>query len=471
MQHSREDLGKETFIAVSRGDAESLKECCNILSADPSSHVSALAWTDDRGVTPLILAARRGLASFVQLLLELGADVNFINFNSNVLAGGVLVSSEAPLGAKNCGAALHEAAYKGYESIVRMLLDHGANPWVPNRLGSTPFEFAQQSDSVGTVALFKQCAQFCSTVRVKCSSVGYSKYKPCEAVVTPCPGEYFPTTEPHFHDYLRGQPIGARVYFFAGKRLRAQACLRYKYAQVSKDASHRAQLVMQGGTRTNLDEPRDDRLALQGMIMLSTVVHPLAWSVVGAWSAVTAHPHYLKLMVLGDNPALNSSHFQAHNKGLPIRGRTSIFLRPLHTDAFSIQSYHEFLDALLGRQHQAVASREDHQIGMPDSPTPVAASAAHSLQPFLDTQTVERRQNRGTNFPTLPEQLKPFEAPSSHQAVPEDAACIICLSEPRQCGYLHGTSMHACVCRGCARALPSGACPLCRQPVERILEV
>uniref|UniRef100_A0A7S3R9G2 Uncharacterized protein n=1 Tax=Dunaliella tertiolecta TaxID=3047 RepID=A0A7S3R9G2_DUNTE len=250
MQHSLsgEHLGREMYRAISKGDAEYLKECCEMVSAEaePGPNASALAWKDDRGVTPLILAARRGMASFVQLLLDLGADANYINLDSNVPAGGALVSSETAFGVKNCGAALHEAAYKGYESIVRMLLDYGADPWVPNRLGSTPFEFAQQSGCIGTVALFKQHAQQCTTVRIKCSSVGYSKYKPCEAVVTPCPGTSLPTTQPHYCDYGGGHPIGARVYFFAGKRLRAQACLRYKYAQVIQDARHRAELVCHG---------------------------------------------------------------------------------------------------------------------------------------------------------------------------------------------------------------------------------
>ncbi|KAF6264414.1 hypothetical protein COO60DRAFT_123519 [Scenedesmus sp. NREL 46B-D3] len=50
--------------------------------------------------------------------------------------------------------------------------------------------------------------------------------------------------------------------------------------------------------------------------------------------------------------------------------------------------------------------------------------------------------------------------------------CVICLVEAREVGFLHGASVHKCVCRGCASLIqPNSPCPMCRQPIERIIGV
>ncbi|KAI4340410.1 hypothetical protein MLD38_025249 [Melastoma candidum] len=49
--------------------------------------------------------------------------------------------------------------------------------------------------------------------------------------------------------------------------------------------------------------------------------------------------------------------------------------------------------------------------------------------------------------------------------------CVICLSEPRETTVL--PCRHMCMCSGCAKVLryQSNRCPICRQPVERLLEI
>ncbi|GAA0184650.1 ubiquitin-protein ligase [Lithospermum erythrorhizon] len=49
--------------------------------------------------------------------------------------------------------------------------------------------------------------------------------------------------------------------------------------------------------------------------------------------------------------------------------------------------------------------------------------------------------------------------------------CVICLSEPRDTTVL--PCRHMCMCSGCARVLrfQTNRCPICRQPVERLLEI
>ncbi|GLI68377.1 hypothetical protein VaNZ11_012701 [Volvox africanus] len=52
-------------------------------------------------------------------------------------------------------------------------------------------------------------------------------------------------------------------------------------------------------------------------------------------------------------------------------------------------------------------------------------------------------------------------------------SCAICWSAPRQVGFLHGKTSHLCVCRRCAAKLREGvhSCPMCRQLIERIIDI
>jgi hypothetical protein len=56
---------------------------------------------------------------------------------------------------------------------------------------------------------------------------------------------------------------------------------------------------------------------------------------------------------------------------------------------------------------------------------------------------------------------------------PQEAdMCVICLSASREVGFLHGSSVHKCVCKECAGLVQVNApCPMCRQPIERVLGV
>jgi len=51
----------------------------------------------------------------------------------------------------------------------------------------------------------------------------------------------------------------------------------------------------------------------------------------------------------------------------------------------------------------------------------------------------------------------------------EQALCVICLTNGRTAGLLHGSTMHAVVCADCAPLVVGKPCPICRAPVERII--
>ncbi|CAN8259913.1 unnamed protein product [Cochlearia groenlandica] len=60
---------------------------------------------------------------------------------------------------------------------------------------------------------------------------------------------------------------------------------------------------------------------------------------------------------------------------------------------------------------------------------------------------------------------------SSDDANDPGKECVICLSEPRDTTVL--PCRHMCMCSGCAKVLrfQTNRCPICRQPVERLLEI
>jgi len=53
----------------------------------------------------------------------------------------------------------------------------------------------------------------------------------------------------------------------------------------------------------------------------------------------------------------------------------------------------------------------------------------------------------------------------------DQTLCVICLTNGRTAGLLHGTSMHAVACAECAPLLQQKPCPICRQTVERVIAI
>ncbi|MCH7749660.1 MAG: ankyrin repeat domain-containing protein [Acidobacteria bacterium] len=132
------------------------------------------------GATPLLMAARLADAPYMRVLVELGADPTITNEDGTsvlMVASGVGIhspgedpGSEAealacvavalelggdPNAVDQTGeTALHGAAYRGANSIVHLLVEHGANTFdVENAAGWTPLRIAQ---GVFRTATFKE---------------------------------------------------------------------------------------------------------------------------------------------------------------------------------------------------------------------------------------------------------------------------------------------------------------------------
>lgn len=120
--------------------------------------------TDYNGSTPLHYAASRGHKDVIFLLLQAKADVNIQNMDKNTalhLASNngheccvkaIIFSKEFCLSNlkidiqnDNGDNPIHLASKWGYEGIVALLLEHGADPWLPNNKGKTAIDFAHSS--------------------------------------------------------------------------------------------------------------------------------------------------------------------------------------------------------------------------------------------------------------------------------------------------------------------------------------
>jgi len=107
-------LDQALLDAAQRGDLEKVKQCL-AQGANPTCY-------DDRGYTPLHLAARQGHHDIALALLERGADSNVRDYFRYT--------------------PLHMAARYGHRDVVRILLQHGANPNLPAWMNRTPLHEA-----------------------------------------------------------------------------------------------------------------------------------------------------------------------------------------------------------------------------------------------------------------------------------------------------------------------------------------
>jgi ankyrin repeat protein len=142
----------------------------------------------DEGTTPFMRAARSGDASTMRILLEAGADPKLITKDGNnalLFAAGVGyrdkqtqgTEAEALEALKLCvdqgldlsqtnakgETALHGAANRGSDLLVKFLVEHGAKLDAKSKQGFTPLDIAMGKDSFGlpvphdsTVALIRQ---------------------------------------------------------------------------------------------------------------------------------------------------------------------------------------------------------------------------------------------------------------------------------------------------------------------------
>ncbi|KAJ9532232.1 hypothetical protein QJQ45_003874 [Haematococcus lacustris] len=106
------------------------------------------------------------------------------------------------------------------------------------------------------------------------------------------------------------------------------------------------------------------------------------------------------------------------------------------------------------------------------SPSAPAGSSGHSPAPSRPTPRTQPSLTYADLVAPPGKWVEP-SAPTLPDEEDSQLACVVCLSAPRAVGLLHGSTVHKCVCRECAASMKAGItlCPLCRQTVERVLDV
>ncbi|GFH19834.1 ANK_REP_REGION domain-containing protein, partial [Haematococcus lacustris] len=129
MGNSSSSLEERVYDAAASNDSATLQKLLDrVQNQQPVVDRRLLEFRDREGRTPLIVAAARNHQRCVQLLLQHGASVHFMNC----------------LAEAKGGTALHEAARNGatHAPVCELLLAYGANPFVANPVGRTPLEEA-----------------------------------------------------------------------------------------------------------------------------------------------------------------------------------------------------------------------------------------------------------------------------------------------------------------------------------------
>lgn len=149
--------------AVNRNDAAAVKK----LIAQ-GINVSELDANQD---APLVIAAYKGYADIVRLLLEAGADVTAVDpgmkatalhaaaYAGRTEAAKLLVAYHINIdkqGPYNGYTALHDAIWQNNVGVVEVLLDAGANLNLKSNSGQTPLDFAKSKNNQRIVALIEQ---------------------------------------------------------------------------------------------------------------------------------------------------------------------------------------------------------------------------------------------------------------------------------------------------------------------------
>ena len=167
--NTRNEQGEHALFLALRDDAPDVS---NFLLGQPSVQVEMRT---NQGESPLMMAALKGRLELARRLIERKAEVNKPGWTplhyaaTNADAGSLsmtrlLLEHHAYIDAEspNGSTPLMMAAHYGHPSVVKLLLEEGADPLLKNQQGLSAIDFAnraQRAESAEIIAAFVRARQ------------------------------------------------------------------------------------------------------------------------------------------------------------------------------------------------------------------------------------------------------------------------------------------------------------------------
>ncbi|CAD7704820.1 unnamed protein product [Ostreobium quekettii] len=459
---------KQVYLAAKAGDARQL-EAIRSRAGDPASDTAEartrlLEWTDDEGKTALVVAAAKNHLDCVNLLLAFGANVQHMSRR------------------RDGGTALHEAVQRQCSAqLVDALLSKGASPFVENASGFTALDYAIVRKELVLVRRFEELGFFRGYMRAKVQSWGGLSRNWFARWVAIVPRYSYPEA-----------PVSERVI----RRL----LLFYENAQ-HVDLSCRVYL---DGARARIEGSghQDERVC--SVMLHRTHLKPKGLFVKGNHSTgftlfLKRHPSTPQHR-RNDFPTLEQFMSVVNSRQDGVTAVAAAGAPPGESDEEFARRLSYCLNGGIGDPTHATGINQNSWDQSSQYPVamPVDTPQNHSIHAPAREQQAAREgmaPEVRPSAPPLPDTFMPFPAASAplvaKVALPtappvsagkgagdgendsDDDICVICLDGPKEAGFVHGDSVHRCVCNACADNMmrqQHRSCPVCRQNIEKVLK-
>jgi len=393
-----------------------------------------LEWQDEDGRTALIVAAAKGHFRCVEILLRHRANVQHMSKR------------------KEGGTALHEAVFKHCNKrIIDTLLKYGASPFVENVTRFTAMDYAIVKRDAALLRMLEKYGYFSQYMRVRIrKNFGFSKaWVPKWVAVIPrygCP--------------LRPQQQSRRLLFIYNDSRSFDPI-----SKVYLDGSDVKQVTGNSGEQQAL-------LALH-----------------------RSHVQPKGVAASRDNAGQWLINFRAQETS---GDQVSVFIEAVNArTGVPVVAFEGEDDEALARRIARYGSADDHFRAEVRAEYPSATFASvPSIHPpefeapqdiFSPVRSEDDESVTASAPPLPPEYYAPPPQETIEEVVPHETyaplgqesmelddnnLCVICLDKPKSCGFVHGTSIHRCVCQECAETVQKsgdGLCPICRQRIEHVI--
>ncbi|GMH37827.1 hypothetical protein BSKO_05700 [Bryopsis sp. KO-2023] len=467
--------------AGSYNELKALAQQIHTLGADAEPRRrELLEWCDERGRTALIVAAGRGHKDCVELLLQSGANVQHQSMSRE---GG--------------GSALHVAVFKQCtKDIIDNLLRYGASPFVENAGGFTALDYAVLRKNSSLVRRLESFGYFADYLSVKTTAfLGLNKRWAARwvAIVPRHPDPRLPANQQMirrvlliYSDAQQCDP-SSKMYLDGSKAvvLRPEDHSEANLCVLKLHSTHpppKGNLCLGGDGRTGVE------LYLKPTSRDVNIVHQFVRVVNQPAGGRFPHPAptpQSQLPPLVPNSSLPPSGNQKSDAEIAAE-----LSRVLNGGASVIGTstggaFPTIVAPGLDRRNTAPPEtpEESNAAEAPHEVAPSAPPMLPTAPPMVDSDAfISSEPSSGTNggFLVGPNNdwatSHPYHTGSfggKMADLGEEDLCVICLSEKKEAGFVHGKSVHKCCCVDCAKdVMKSGEkrCPICRQEIEHLIE-